>query len=194
MRSRFSGLAYTNLAARQRVLQFLKMCVVQSLAYLCRITLTQMGDLVQCAGTLLALLYRRLLFSIAKVWHDEIRDKNNMLAGRILIVPIRRNVLSLVVVVVMLRQVSLWVALWNAFSVECMKTAASCKQTPLSNVLRSLSHFLSEAHPPSAVAAFFALSLYPNVLFWLELPSGYADMGVVGHNTHEVLSNFSRLC
>lgn len=153
-----------------------------------------MGDLVQCAGTLFALLYRRLLFSIAKVWHDEIRDKNNMLAGRILIVPIRRNVLSLVVVVVMLRQVSLWVALWNAFSVECMKTAASCKQTPLSNVLRSLSHFLSEAHPPSAVAAFFALSLYPNVLFWLELPSGYADMGVVGHSTHEVLSNFSRLC
>lgn len=46
------------------------------------------ADLVQCAGTLLALLYRRLLFSIAKVWHDEIRDKNNMLAGRILIVPI----------------------------------------------------------------------------------------------------------
>lgn len=40
MRSLFSGLAYTNLAARQRVLQFLKMCVVQSLAYLCRITLT----------------------------------------------------------------------------------------------------------------------------------------------------------
>lgn len=154
-----------------------------------------MGDLVQCAGTLLALLYRRLLFSIAKVWHDEIRDKNNMLAGRILIVPIRGNALkkliylSLVAVVVMLRQVSLWVALWNAFSVECMKTAASCKQTPLSNVLRSLSHFLSEA-----VAAFFALSLYPNVLFWLELPSGYADMGVVGHSTHEVLSNFSRLC
>lgn len=159
-----------------------------------------MGDLVQCAGTLLALLYRRLLFSIAKVWHDEIRDKNNMLAGRILIVPIRRNVLkkliylSLVAVVVMLRQVSLWVALWNAFSVECMKTAASCKQTPLSNILRSLSHFLSEAHPLSAVVAFFALSLYPNVLFWLELPSGYADMGVVGHSTHEVLSNFSRLC
>lgn len=149
---------------------------------------------MQCAGTLLALLYRRLLFSIAKVWHDEIRDKNNMLAGRILIVPIRGNVLKKLihlslVVVVMLRQVSLWVAVWNAFSVECSKTAASCKQTPLSNVLRSLSHFLSEAHP-----LFFALSLYPNVLFWLELPSGYADMGVVGHNTHEVLSNFSRLC
>lgn len=35
-----SGLAYTNLAVRQRVLQFLKMCVVQSFAYLCRITLT----------------------------------------------------------------------------------------------------------------------------------------------------------
>lgn len=124
-----------------------------------------MGDLVQCAGTLLALLYRRLLFSIAKVWHDEIRDKNNMLAGRILIVPIRRNILkklihlSLVAVVVMLRQVSLCVAVWNAFSVECMKTAASCKQTPLSNVLRSLSHFLSEAHPLSSVVAFFALSL-----------------------------------
>lgn len=120
---------------------------------------------MQCAGTLLALLYRRLLFSIAKVWHDEIRDKNNMLAGRILIVPIRRTILrklihlSLVAVVVMLRQVSLWVALWNAFSVECMKTAASCKQTPLSNILCSLSHFLSEAHPLSAVAAFFALSL-----------------------------------
>lgn len=145
-----------------------------------------MGDLVQCAGTLLALLYRRLLFSIAKVWHDEIRDKNNMLAGRILIVPIRRNILkklihlSLVVVVVMLRQVSLWVALWNAFSVEWMKTAASCKQTPLSNVLRSLSHFLSEAHPLSAVAAFFALSLYPNVLFWLNYPLGMQIWGLLG--------------
>lgn len=116
-----------------------------------------MGDLVQCAGTLLALLYKRLLFSIAKVWNDEIRDKNNMLAGRILIL-MKLIHLSLVVVV-MFRQVSLWVALWNAFSVECMKTAASCKQTPLSNVLSSLSHFLSEAHPLSAVVAFFALSL-----------------------------------
>lgn len=35
-----SGLADTNLAGRQLVLQFLKMCVVQSFAYLCRIILT----------------------------------------------------------------------------------------------------------------------------------------------------------
>lgn len=80
-----------------------------------------------------------------------------------------------------------------------MKTAACCKQTLLSNVLRSLTLTLSKGHPLSHAQLWslfvLSLSFYSNVLiFGCNNPLGMQLWGLLGAGLTKFYRIFSRLC